>query len=143
MIELNDCVTLLDIFILGNTTNFTEFENPFSKTSIRAIFSAVYALVFCFCLGGKVSLLVLLPPIDPLKAFLIHTILYNLKGFIHGIKVAYRVCWKDFYHSEPFNDVFFFLIYFFFIIEHFSVSVHYSQESLSWSMLYIRGLYIN
>ena len=40
-------------FIVENTSKPTPFENPFSKPSIRVIFSIVYALVFTVCLVGK------------------------------------------------------------------------------------------
>ena len=42
-----------ELELLANTTKPTPFVNPFSKLSVRAIFSTAYALVFTLCLLGK------------------------------------------------------------------------------------------
>ena len=45
--------TNTSMVLYGTTTPYTTFENPFSKTLVRALFSACYAIVCAACLFGK------------------------------------------------------------------------------------------
>ena len=42
--------------VAENTTAATKFENPFSKTHVRSLFTTCYVIVFAVCVLGKLFL---------------------------------------------------------------------------------------